>query len=240
MNHLKLNELVIAIAASNYEPSLLHPNALKYSGVIPHEWELAQQPVISQQGSQVTFKNGLQIVAQPGRCLFMESWGDQSEAELEAPPVARRYISTLPNLNYQAVGINLRGYIPFEGDAAGPQTYIEQHLLQAGDWQSCGANAVHSEINLVYVLEDRRLNLTINSATIQRPEQEPLPILLFSGNFEYRLDAQPAVERSTQIQTIVESWPQDLSKFREVVAQFPTCETASDAAVVPAEVAAVV
>lgn len=231
MQNLEFNEVVFAIAASNYEPSLLHPNALKYSGVIAQDWELAQQPVISQQGSQVAFKNGIRLVAQPGRCLFMEPWTEQTEAELETPGVATRYISTLPNLEYQAVGINLRGYIPFEGDESGPQNYIEQHLLQAGEWQKGGASQSHSEINLVYVFEDHRLNLSINSATLQK-DGATLPILLLSGNFEYRLDAASTEERADRVKTIVLDWTKDLQSFRDVIAKFPVAQPAQVAVAV--------
>ena len=226
MENLKFNELVIAIAAQNYEPSLLHPNALKYSGVVPEDWELARQPVIHQQGSQVTFFNGIQIIAQPNRCLFMEPWAEKTEQELEAPSIARRYVSTLPNLDYRAVGINFRAYVPFEGNEAGPQDYISQQLLAAGDWQRCNAKSSQQELNLVYEFEQYRLNLTINSATFNDAEKGQIPILLFSGNFEYSINPDSSVEAVAQIQTIVEDWTKNLNDFQDTLSRFPAIKVA--------------
>ena len=56
---LEIQELAIVITAKNYDPSLLNPNFLKYSGIIPTDWELARQPVVSNRASQIVFNNGI-------------------------------------------------------------------------------------------------------------------------------------------------------------------------------------
>jgi len=221
MENLRINELVIAIAAPSYEPSLLHPNALKYNGTVPEDWTLADQPVISQQGSRMTFSNGLQIVAQPGRCLVLEPWNEKTKAELESPGLAQRYVSTLANLNYQAVGVNLRAYLPFEGDTTGPQDYICKQLLAGGEWQRCEAVEAQQELKFTYGFERCVLTLNINSATYQEPDQPTMPILLFSANFEYRIGEDASVDRATQVQRIIGDWQADLKQFKDVLARFP-------------------
>lgn len=42
-------------------------------------------------------------------------------------------------------------------------------------------------MNLVYTFEEKRLLLSITEAKLQLPEQAEVPILLFSGNFDYDL-----------------------------------------------------
>jgi len=40
---LEVQEIAVVITATNYDPSLLNPNFLKYSGIIEEDWELAKQ-----------------------------------------------------------------------------------------------------------------------------------------------------------------------------------------------------
>ena len=68
-----IQELSITIAAKELDPTLLSEQFLKFSGIVPNEWELARQPVLNPGGSQVMFKNGVGIVAQPRTCLLYTS-----------------------------------------------------------------------------------------------------------------------------------------------------------------------
>ena len=56
---LEIQELAIVITAKDYDPSLLNPGFLKYSGIIPEDWELVKQPVVSNRASQIVFNNGV-------------------------------------------------------------------------------------------------------------------------------------------------------------------------------------
>ncbi|WLT39347.1 hypothetical protein NON20_07295 [Synechocystis sp. B12] len=58
-------EISISIAVKELDPTLVNEQFLKFSGIVPNEWELNQQPVVSKAGSQLVFKNGLSIVPNP-------------------------------------------------------------------------------------------------------------------------------------------------------------------------------
>lgn len=90
---LEIQELAIVITAKNYDPSLLNPGLLKYSGIVPADWELARKPVISNRGSQIVFNNGVYIAAQPNRIMFVEALNAKENVEdAEIPGIANRYI----------------------------------------------------------------------------------------------------------------------------------------------------
>ncbi len=108
---LEIQELAIVITAKNYDPSLLNPGFLKYSGIVSPDWELAKQPVVSSRGSQIIFNNGIYIAAQPNRLMFVEALNTKENiSEAEIPQLAHRYTEILRTIEYQAVGINFRGY----------------------------------------------------------------------------------------------------------------------------------
>jgi hypothetical protein len=67
-------------AVQNYNPITLTPDSLKYSGIIPTDWELARPPVLSPSMAKIVFQSGVTIAAQTNRIVFSE-FGDLSGAD---------------------------------------------------------------------------------------------------------------------------------------------------------------
>jgi hypothetical protein len=226
MKHLNLQELAIVIAIKEIDPTLVTPEFLKYSQIIPSEWEVIGQPARSFQGSQVTFKNGVTVIAQPQRISFAELVGDRSPTELEIPKLAEKLVDVLPNLSFVGVGINMRGYIDFGTDRHRLREFVFQNLLAPGAWQQLGNAPVQAGINLGYTFDERRLNLTINEATIQTAEAQTNSIALFAGNFDYDIVNTIAPAAHTQrIKQIITNWQRDLELYQEVVSRFTLADT---------------
>ena len=221
MKKIELQELAIVIAVKELDPTLLTPEFLNYSQIVPADWEVAGQPVRSFQGSQVTFQNGVSVIAQPQRISFAELAMHKPTAELEIPQLAAKFVDVLANLSYIGVGINLRGYVDFGTDQREARDFIFQNLLSPGAWQQMGTAPVQAGINLSYTFDDRRLNLNINEAMLQVPERQPSAIVLFGGNFDYDVAGTIAPAAHTQrIKQIVANWQRDLDLYQEVVDQF--------------------
>ncbi len=221
MKKINLQELAIVIAVKEIDPTLITPEFLKYSQIIPADWEISGQPARSFQGSQVTFQNGITVIAQPQRISFAELAVDKPTAGLEIPRLAEKFVNVLPNLSYVGVGINMRGYIDFGTDRRLAREFMFQNLLAPGAWQQLGNAPVQAGINLGYVFDERRLNLTINEATIQGAEGQTNSIALFAGNFDYDIVNTIAPAAHTQrINQIVTNWQRDLELYQEVVSRF--------------------
>jgi hypothetical protein len=221
MKKINLQELAIVIAVREIDPTLVTPEFLKYSQIIPTEWEVAGQPARSFQGSQVTFKNGVTVIAQPQRISFAELVGDRSPTELEIPKLAEKLVAVLPNLSFVGVGINMRGYLDFGTDRHRLREFMFQNLLAPGAWQQLGNEPVQAGINLGYTFDERRLNLSINEATIQTAEGQVNSIALFAGNFDYDIASTIAPAAHTQrINRIITNWQRDFELYQEVVSKF--------------------
>ena len=52
---VQLQELAIVVAAPNHNPTILTVDFLKYSGIVPTDWELASQPISTNRAAQVSF-----------------------------------------------------------------------------------------------------------------------------------------------------------------------------------------
>jgi len=213
---INFQELAIALAVNNLNPTVLNPDFLKYSGVISENWELARPPVYSNQCVQLVFQSGVAIVAQPNRITFLEAINDKALQEVQVAAIAGRYVEKLSNVEYEAVGINPKGYVTFS-EPDGAYQYFLKNILIAGSWQRFGQAPVKATVQLAYTLEQSQLNLTVNEATLQLPEEQSLPAILFSGNFNHEITGSSRDERLQYTQRLIESWEADLKTFRELV-----------------------
>lgn len=181
---LAIQELAIAIATPDSNPILLTPTFLKGSGIVPQDWELARQPRLTPQIAQVTFNNGINLIAQAGTMTFLESLsGNTDSLQPQIPDLAQKYINALPQLDYRAAAINPRSFLTFpdaENDVA--RNYINA-LFAPAPWQNAGSEPLKANLNLTYTLDGRKFNLTISEVKLQRDEEAPQMAVLFSGNF---------------------------------------------------------
>jgi hypothetical protein len=214
---LDVQELSLVIAVERQDPSLLTPDFLRYSGIIPEDWELSGQPVRAQQAARVSFQNGISILAYPDRTVFVESFGDKASENLELPQLAQRYSEVLRNLNFQAVGVNFRGHVLFPGAEDSAHQYLCNTLLSPGSWQTMGTAPMRAGLNLVYTFERNTMNLSVQEAMMQLPEQERVPVVLFTANFETPLQSLSETDHLTGLQQALSSWQADLGNYRQVV-----------------------
>jgi hypothetical protein len=217
-NNLQLSEIAIAIIAKNLNPAVLNPDFLKYTGIIPTEWELATQPVYNSNLVQLVYKNGVGIIVQPNRLNVLEMIGvKQLPTEIQFATVALQLIDKLSQIEYQAVGINPKAFISFPTDEEAYQ-YVCGQLLAPGAWQEFGESKVNAALELSYRLKQGALNLAINQVNVQFGEQTT-PAILFSGNVNYPLAGNTLPEKIQDLKRIISNWPNDVKTFQELLTE---------------------
>ncbi|MEH2133531.1 MAG: hypothetical protein V7K86_23520 [Nostoc sp.] len=203
-------EFGIIIAAKNHNPTLLNSDFLKYSGIVPTEWELARQPISTPQVSQIAFTNGVLIVAEPTRVIFIEAIEGKAVAEIIVADIAKKYVQTLPNVEYEAVGLNPRSYMSFDQQQDAARQYLAEMLLSPGPWQEVGTAPVRATLNLVYTLERCPFYLTVSEAALRNPDETSTPIVLFNGSFSYQVIGETVPERLKNLHQLIDNWQADL------------------------------
>jgi len=218
---LAIQELAIAIAAPDSNPILLTPTFLKGSGIIPPEWELASSPRLTPQMAQVSFTNGINLIAQAGTMTFLQSIptdGDLSNIHISQ--LATKYINVLPQLDYSAVAINPRSFLTFPDEPEeGARNYIN-HLFAPAPWLHAADEPLKASLNFTTTLDKQKFNLTINEVKLQRNEEEPQMAVLFSGNFPYPLEGDSSGEKLEKLHQCIGQWMPSLERYRQLVEQF--------------------
>jgi hypothetical protein len=210
-------EFGIIIAAKNHKPTILNPDFLKYSGIVPTEWELARQPIYTQSVSQVAFTNGIAIIAEPTRVMFVEAIENKAIKEIAIADIAKKYVQTLPNIEYGAVGLNPRSYIYFDQHEDAARQYLAEKLLSKGAWQEVGTAPVQASLNLAYTLERCPFYLTVTEAALRNSDEASTPIVLFSGSFRYEITGEAASQRLSYLHNCIDNWKADLEIYQEII-----------------------
>lgn len=216
---LIVQEIGISLVAKDLNPSVLNPDFLKYSDIIPDDWEVARPPVYTNRLVQIVFKNGLNLIAQPNRIDFVESILTGQKRDPKVHMIAQQYVQKLPKVNYQGVSINARAHTKFLNSSEAHR-YLTTQLLTPGPWSDNEAGSVQAVIQLGYPQERGQLNLSINQAELKRSETESEAAILFSGNFNYELEGETPESRLNDVQQLIETWDSCIETFEQVVQRF--------------------
>ena len=184
-----IQEAAIAISAKQLNPTLLNEEFLKFSGIVPNDWQLARQPILNPRLAQFSFKNGVSIVAQPQTVSFNETIGSKELKDLTVAQLAHQYVQKLPHAEYQTLTIGSKSVIPLSSGQDAARRYIAQ-ILAPGPWQEIDGAPMQAGINLQYQLQQRQLHISINEAKLQKPDQSTIPALLFSSRLIYSVASE--------------------------------------------------
>ncbi len=215
-NHqgLDIQELSIVLVAQTEATTILTPDILRGSGIVPLNWELASAPVLSQDKSWVKFKNGLNIVAQKGTVTFLETLGSKPSAATEVSKIAWKYATTFPNLNFQGVGINPKHIISLDHFPDGGRQFLIQNSLAPELWQNLEDVPTLATLTLNYLLKEGKLRLSINAVNLQLANNQSVPGVMFAGNYHYPIMRGMAEARLQALRKALGNWPRDLDDFR--------------------------
>ena len=213
-----IEEISIVVAAQDLTPTMMSQDFLKFSGIIPKEWELSQQPVLNPNYAQLNFANGIAITAQPRTITVNESLGDKNLSEIIAPQIAAKYIEKLPHADYMGLSFSPKILVPFPEAPEKVRQYITGTLLGNGAWKEIGNAPMQAGLNLMYGLDRCQLSVSISEARMQQPQQPTIFAILFSGSFNYTLNSNESPAQKLQkLAQMLNYWHTDLQTFRELV-----------------------
>lgn len=211
---LGFEELAIALVANQFNPTILNLEFLKISGVIPRDWQLQNQPIITANTAQIVFQNGINIVCQNRTIIFTEIINSQDINSLKVAELAHILINRLPHSDYQGLAIKPKILAALPNHT---NRYIVEKILTPGAWCNIGIAPLQATINFLYQLENSQLLLNLTEAQIQQPEKPSIPAVLFSGSFNYDLAKYNESDRTQQISQQLQNWSSDLATFRDIV-----------------------
>jgi hypothetical protein len=213
-----LEEMGIVIVAQDLTPTMMSQDFLKFSGIIPKDWELSQQPVLNPAAAQLHYTNGVSIVAQPRTITFSEALNNKPLEDIAIAETVVKYLEKLPHADYLGMSFNPKILVPFPQNPDAVSQYIVGRLLSEGAWKNIGKTPVQAGINLMYLLDHCQLTINVAEARLQQSQHSPIAALLFSGSFNYNISSDLTAEaKVNQLKQGLSFWQADLSNFRDIV-----------------------
>lgn len=213
-----IDEISIVIAARDLTPTMMSEDFLKFSGIVPKDWELSQQPVLSPAAAQLNYTNGVSITAQPRTINFSEALNNKKLENVVIADLVTKYLEKLPHADYLGMSFSPKMLVPFPQNPQTVRQYITGRLLGSGSWKNIGKAPVQAGINLMYLLEHCQLTINVAEARLQQTNKTPVAAILFSGNFNYNLAQDISPEAKIEgLQQGLNFWKSDFLNFRDIV-----------------------
>lgn len=214
---ISIQEISIIIAAKDLSPSILNPEFLKYSDIVPSDWQYDQQPVVTNSGVRISYDNGIRITSQPNRVAFAQVVPSKDQPQFLIHAMAAKFAEKLPNADYLAVGVNPRGLVPFFDNERGAHEFLFKKLFAMGAWQEFGQAPAQAAIQLSYVLEQGQLNLAINEAKLKGQDGKSVSAVVFSGNFNYPVRGEVGIKRIQNVKERIQLWQSTVATFQQLI-----------------------
>ncbi|MBM4329399.1 MAG: hypothetical protein FJ118_19820 [Deltaproteobacteria bacterium] len=205
---LTLGQFVITLRAESHNPTILNPDFLKHEGIVPSDWELAEEPVCVRHFARVAYKNRVTVVAEFDNLIFSEEvWSREQEAWSIAS-IAARYIETLPHVDYRAV-VN-----KFVGDLVVQKKLIDHFIrvqfIREGPWAIFNDAKARARVAFQYKMKGGSFVLAVQEARRPVADGKPLPVILFDGEFTRLTADRPAVGQAV---SFINLWKPDLRAY---------------------------
>lgn len=218
---LELLDLSFVVVASSHNPTILNPDFLKRNSIVPEDWELEGNPVCAFPLAQVAFKNRISATAQPDRIAFTESFlkGDYSNNVLSG--IVKKYVETLPHVDYLQLGINPRYFIPSPGKPAGKTgiPFLTQQLVKDGPWLKFQGQTALTGIRFAYDTSECVLTLNIDEGSAALGEEQPRPGIILASNIHYQL-AGNQKERLDKLVSLIAGWKTAVENIEQFLLPF--------------------
>ena len=122
---------VVLIVGGTTDPSVINPDFLRHKAIVERGLEVEEPPISTPLFSQVAFKDGIAVIAEPNRFVIREQGDSLTEENCKSPEIVRRFLDEFSHLSYSAIGINLQGFRPSDDESAGS---VVDALVDGGKW----------------------------------------------------------------------------------------------------------
>ena len=214
----KLQQLSITLFVKDLKPAFISPNALQYTGVIPADWKLSENPVYSDRELKLNFINQVSFGIQPNRIILAEIIDRKSLDDVLMVEVINNYLQIFSKLDYQAISIAASGYCNFQSQLQAAQ-YMSQQLLGSKPWSQFEQHETDTvSLKLGYPYKSGNFYLNIDRANL-KIQNNDIPAVWFAGSFNYPLIDNSNIDKMKNLQQLIQDWQIDVNKLSSFIEQ---------------------
>jgi len=192
-------ELSIVIVASDCNPTILNPDFLARTGIVPDDWgwKVAGPPITTPPFASVNYNSGVIISVESNKFNVVQRALDKEPDPDLIAGIAQRYIEVLPHVRYTGVGHNFKAFV----EQADTEAFLKERFVKAGVWDSKHHALEAVSFTLRYPLQGGHLNVSLNGAAIldsSGDEPKQLHGVLVQANYHRDCPEYPSVGQVLQ------------------------------------------
>lgn len=216
-----LVELSIVLVANQNDPSILNPDFLRHNGIVDTGLQLKEPPISTPMFSQAIFEGDVGIRAEPNRFVFEQRGQPLTEDACTIPEISERFLKTVSNVPYSAIGINPRS-VKLSNKAT--RYSVTDTLIEGGKWMSFKDVQPDVHLKAIYNYEKRTITLDVGGVEAKGNDGTMSSGLLFHANIHRNIGANEQGQRIEEVLSILSAWKNDISDFNDLVAKFHAME----------------
>src|SRR3989304_5143826 len=121
----RLIQVSSVVVGRAHNPSILNPDFLNLNGIVPRDWEVVDT-LTTPQLALVRYSNGVSLTVEHNKLQVVQVGESLVHQSSHSSAIARRYVETLPHVNYVAVGNNFQTLVPIDE----PGEFLKRHFLK--------------------------------------------------------------------------------------------------------------
>lgn len=224
-SEFRLSRIDASVSAEYHNPSMLTPDFLRLSGIVPAHWEEAEAG-LSRDFSSVLFYNGILWAMNQERLIIEDSREGLSFSEpFEVHGLARRYLEEVRAVPYRNLVLSFHGWASIPSCGGDPRRWLAERLLRP-DKLNAHPSGLMMEPRLLFNISGTpvRLTMTRPESDVDEGGGEAVGLrarVLYQGSV-----AETDIRESGgPLLSGLEKWPDDQSAMLEVVRNILAKET---------------
>ena len=212
-------EFAVVLVAENIDPSIVNEVLLRNNSIIEDVDVLSQPPLLTPVFSQLSFSNGLSILAEPNRLHFTQRGEFENGETNRCPRIAQNYLEFTPIPSCTAIGINIKAVVPCSSDRS-PHLSMTRFFTQDASWSRF--KQMDPDLYFKAVYQDGTKTILIDVGQAKNANDPSLTGILHQGNFHRNLNRGDFAQLHEQLSRVLKEWKRDLEEFNELVSSL--CE----------------
>jgi len=200
-------KVAVVIGAREHNPTVLHPAFLRSEGIVPDDWETAEDPVCTPAFAMVTYRNQVRFAVESSRLQVSDT---RPGADLAGSPVAElatKYLQKLPHVRYTELEFRFQAFHAHQS----PAELLIGRFLQKGPWNTAPLTLDSLGMRFEYTVDQALLDLFLDAGSLER-DGEDRTGLIVNGVYSSELAAeQPIVQAAEWLRR----WPERCRHFLE-------------------------
>lgn len=206
----------VVVLAENNNPTILNPDFLIRTKIVPSDWALNEPPLTTPAFSRINYSTGVLFTVDPERFTVQDS--APGGEFFPVPEIAVKYIEKIPHVKYHSLGINFEKALMFPKVKSASE-FQKLRFLKNGPWEM-GGDLSDFATKFIYSFSDSQCNITFSSPVILKlPQYEGKPKdgLIISANFHRDFKKiKDHEERNKNIIEYIVRWEKDKSIFESI------------------------